>query len=213
MTPHATNKATNDSNHLQDKIIVLEEIQQDKSVFRFPFPVKQDLCPPQDLYRNTVKRLRSYINFLKEDSTVKNRHPDTFLTETGANYKSSGDQKSEKQLINKQNTKIDVESLLQENDQLKSKLQDLQLNNKALINNTGAVKLNALMDEKIRLQQEVQNLRERTDNLELECAGNQFLKKELKKKEAELLEYKSLIQDYQVSSKLKTPVTTITNNR
>lgn len=87
------------------------------------------------------------------------------------------------------------------------------MDNEKLKRNTGAVKLNALIDQKRRLQEEVETLRERTDNLEVECASNMFLKKELKKKEKELNEYKSLVQDYKVSNKLKTPVSQITNNR
>ena len=69
----------------------------------------------------------------------------------------------------------------------------MRLDNEKLKRNTGAVKLNALMDEKRRLQDEVTMLRERTDNLELECASNMFLKKELKKKEKELNEFKALV--------------------
>lgn len=70
-----------------------------------------------------------------------------------------------------------------------------------------------MIDEKQRLQNEIALLRERTDNLELECASNMFLKKELKKKEKSLNEYKALVEDYKVSQKLKTPVSQITKNR
>lgn len=82
---------------------------------------------------------------------------------------------------------------MEENDELKKKVEKLMLENERLKNGTGAVKFESILKEKLRLQKEVRILRERTEDLELECAAYLALKRELKKKEAELNELRSVL--------------------
>ena len=87
----------------------------------------------------------------------------------------------------------DLEGLMGENEELKKKVEKLLVENERLKNNTGAVKFEELLKEKLRLQKEVRILRERTEDLELECAAYVALKRELKKKESELNELRSIL--------------------
>ena len=82
---------------------------------------------------------------------------------------------------------------MSENDELKRKVEKLLVENERLKNNTGAVKFEELLKEKLRLQKEVRILRERTEDLELECAAYVAIKRELKKKESELNELRSIL--------------------
>lgn len=109
---------------ISDKIIVLEEeLPESTSIFRFPLPLKLDANPPKDLFRNTVKRLRSYINFLKEDKKSKTEGH-TFLTETGTNLKGNLNPNSTQYSV--QTAQTSLQSLQLENEELKTKLHEIK---------------------------------------------------------------------------------------
>lgn len=83
--------------------------------------------------------------------------------------------------------------MMSENDDLKKKVEKLLLENERLKNRSGAVRFEELYQEKMKLKKDVRILRDRTDDLELECAAYLALKRELRKKEKELTELRSIL--------------------
>lgn len=72
----ATEKEKKESNNkTRDRILVLVVKSASGSTKSLPFPLKQDLNPPADIFRNTIKRLKKYITFLKENPSRANTPP------------------------------------------------------------------------------------------------------------------------------------------
>jgi len=168
----------------QDRILVLIVKYAEGNKKSIPFPLKRDRNPPADLFRNTIKRLRKYISFLKTDKDSRRSEDNLFIT-------GMKDDAPTTEFNN------DLDLITQENEELKKRLEKLILENERLRNNTGAVQFDQLIQEKKKLKKEVILLRERADDLELECAAYYSLKKDLKKKENELQELRSILKEYQ----------------
>jgi hypothetical protein len=171
-----------------------------------PFPLKIDKNPSPDFFRNTIKRLRKYITFLRRETHSEKM----FLTNNGAQSENMNSTRN--QQFSTESTNFGSE-LSSQNEELKKKVQKLIRENRNLKKSTGAVQFESILKEKTMLEKEVKKLKERTENLELECASTMHLKKELRRKEKELKEMKGLIADYKISKKLKTPMNQVTSNR
>ena len=205
----------------EDRVFVMiEKVDESDTNRSYPFPLKRDLNPPQDLFRNTIKRLRKYIHYLKKDRPDSGSEISRIFM-TDANIKLDSDQKGGRntQLVSVNSTKTDLGSVYKENEELRTKLEELLRDNERLKNSTGAVKFEALLTEKTSLEKEVKILKQRTEDLELQCASNFHLKKELKRKEKELEDLKAVLLEFEVAAKMKTrrvsnrPLGGLTKNR
>lgn len=206
-------KNNENSNSEKNRILVIQITNSESGEkINLPFPLKRDFNPPMDLFRNTIKRLRKYIMYLKKDRRPSARSNNTqmFITDI---YGNKIDPEAGLKEMTPYSTKSAMSTIEIENVKLRSTVEKLMVEKERLKNDTGAVKLEEILDEKTNLEKEVKILRRRTDDLEIECAANTHLKVELRKKEKELKELKGLLRDYEVSKKLKVPMKQVTGNR
>lgn len=193
-----------------DRILIMAVLNlETNQKINIPFPLRRDFNPPPDLFRNTIKRLRKYINFLKKDRrpSAKSNNTQMFITDAPVHLKQESEDQSN------YSTQSGISAIQLENKKLRGIVEELMVDNERLKNDTGAVKLDSIIHERAKLEKEVNLLRRRTDDLELECAANAHLKSELKKKEKELKELKALLEDFEVSKKLNVPMKQITGSR